>query len=107
MADEFSWRDGERLVRFGSGVAAEAPTLLEQHGFGDFTLLTTERAQSSAPALIEAATGVVHVPAGRVDEISAELLDGSGGALAAGTGIVALGGGRVVDTAKALSLIHI
>jgi hypothetical protein len=24
----FTWRDGERLVRFGSGVLAEAPDLL-------------------------------------------------------------------------------
>ncbi len=65
-----------------------------------YTLLTTPRARAAAPALAEHA-GVVHdVPAGRVDELAGALLeevDAGAGAL-----IVALGGGRVVDTAKAL-----
>ena len=48
-------RDGERTIRFGEGSAAEAPTLLRQSGFGEYALLTTERASASVP-LEEGAT---------------------------------------------------
>jgi alcohol dehydrogenase class IV len=99
VADDFTWRDGERTVRFGAGVAEVAPGLLEEHGFERFVLLTTERAAAAAPAAAERADAVVHVPPGKVDEISAELLGEAGG----GSPLVALGGGRVVDTAKALA----
>ncbi len=61
-AESFTMRDGERTIRFGEGSAAEAPDLLRQGGFDDYTLLTTERAAGSAP-LEPAAT--LHVPAGR------------------------------------------
>lgn len=99
MAPEaFTWRDGERLIRFGGGVLADAPRLLAETGFDDYALLTTERASGSAPELVAGAAAVVHVPAGRVDEISAELLGAVGQ-----RPLVALGGGRVVDTAKALA----
>jgi alcohol dehydrogenase class IV len=64
-------------------------------------LLTTERAQAAAPALAAAADGVVHVPAGRVDEVSAGLLDDVDD-----RPIVALGGGRVIDTAKAIAGVY-
>ena len=99
MADDFTWRDGERTIRFGAGVAGAAPDLLEEHGFERFVLLTTERAAAAAPAAAERAEAVVHVPPGKVDEISARLLRDAGG----GTPLVALGGGRIVDTAKALA----
>lgn len=90
-------RDGERTIRFGEGSAAEAPALLSRSGFENYALLTTERAEGSAP-VDEGATQVVHVPAGRVDEISSALLaDVVQGPL------VALGGGRVIDTAKAIA----
>jgi alcohol dehydrogenase class IV len=96
VAEDFTWRDGERLIRFGEGAAGQAPGLLEQLGFSPYTLLTTPRAE--AAELVERAATVVHVPAGRVDEIAAALLpqapDGP---------VVALGGGRVVDTAKAIA----
>src|SRR5215207_4664971 len=90
-------RDGERTIRFGEGSVAEAPDLLKQSGFGEYALLTTERASASAP-LEDGATQVVHVPAGRVDEISAALL-----ADVVQAPLVALGGGRVIDTAKAIA----
>jgi alcohol dehydrogenase class IV len=95
-AESFTMRDGERTIRFGEGSAAEAPDLLAQLGFGKYALLTTERAEGSAP-LGDAATQVVHVPQGLVDEISATLL----GDLME-VRLVALGGGRVIDTAKAI-----
>jgi len=96
--DDFSWRDHERLVRFGPGVVGEAPDLLAERGFQDYVLLTTDRAQEHWPGLEQRAIEVLHVRPGKVDEISAELLD-----RVAGRPLVALGGGRVIDTAKAIA----
>ena len=43
---DFTWQDGERTIRFGRGVIADAPELL-----GDtYVLLTTERAAGRGPA---------------------------------------------------------
>ena len=95
--DDFIWHDGERLIRFGEGVLGEAAELLAARGFADFALLTTERALGQAPDLEEGASAVVEVPAGRVSEISAAVRDRVGG-----RPLVALGGGRVIDAAKAL-----
>jgi maleylacetate reductase len=100
MPEDFTWRDGERLIRFGSGVAAEAASLLSKDGFGRYLLLTTPRARGSAPGLVEGASGVVDVPAGKVDEISAHLIEAIEEPFES---VVALGGGRVVDTAKAIA----
>jgi alcohol dehydrogenase class IV len=96
-AESFTMRDGERTIRFGEGSAAEAPDLLRQSGFEEYALLTTERASASAP-LEDGATQVVHVPQGRVDQISAALLPD-----VVQAPLVALGGGRVIDTAKAIA----
>lgn len=91
----FTWRDGERTIRFGRGCAATATELL---GTG-YLLLTTRRARGTLAEVERAAAEVVDVPAGFVDEIAAELLP----RLEARAGsLVALGGGRVIDTAKAL-----
>ena len=76
----------------------EARELLGQRGFGEFTLLTTERARDSAPQVTAAAAAVVMVPSGLVDELSADLLPRLGE-----RPVVALGGGRVIDTAKAVA----
>jgi alcohol dehydrogenase class IV len=91
---DFTWRDGERIVRFARGAVAEAPDLLDD----GYVLLTTPRARASAPAVVAGAAAVHHVPAGRVDEVAGDLLDDVEGDL-----LVALGGGRVVDVAKALA----
>jgi alcohol dehydrogenase class IV len=93
-ATAFRWQDGERLVRFGRGTLAEAESLL---GTG-YALLTTERAATAAPALVAAAGSVHEIRPGRVDEIAAELRPSLGSEL-----LVALGGGRVIDVAKALA----
>ena len=98
MAHDFTWRDGERLIRFAAGAGAAAPALLRERGFADWVLLTTERAATQVPGVGEVAVAVQHVPAGRIDEISAALLDRVGEHPQ-----VALGGGRVIDTAKALA----
>jgi alcohol dehydrogenase class IV len=93
-AESFTMRDGERTIRFGEGSAADAPDLLRQGGFDGYVLLTTPRAAGSAP--LKPALRL-DVPAGLVDEISAALLTDAGDAP-----LVALGGGRVIDTAKAI-----
>lgn len=92
----FSWQDGDRLIRFGRGAIEDARELAGD----DFTLLTTERARALAPALVEAAAAEILVPAGLVDEVSADLL-----AQARGDRLIALGGGRVIDTAKAIAAV--
>ena len=95
MANGFTWRDGERTIRFGAGVIGEAVEALGGEGYA---LLTTERAAAMAPGVVDAAGAVHMVGAGRVDDLAGDLL----GAVARER-IVALGGGRVVDTAKALA----
>jgi alcohol dehydrogenase class IV len=95
---DFTWRDGERLIRFADGAAREAVELLEAQGFVGFALLTTLRGADSAPGIAGAAAALIEVPSGRVEEISASLL-----AEAGDRPLVALGGGRVIDTAKAIA----
>ena len=51
MADDFTWRDGERTIRFGRGALDDAPGLLGE----GYLLLTTERALAAAPQLGERA----------------------------------------------------
>lgn len=63
-----------------------------------YALLTTPRAKLLAPALADGAASVHHVGHGLVDAISEELR----GRIRERT-IVALGGGRVIDTAKAIA----
>ena len=46
----FDWRDGERLIRFGRGVAAEAVQALGGPGY---LLLTTPRAAAALPAVAD------------------------------------------------------
>src|SRR5829696_1544161 len=93
----FTWRDGERTILFGRGRAAHA---VEAAGGPGFALLTTERALAMLPALGEAAGAVHHVGEGTVPPLAAAAL----AALPPGDGrYVALGGGRVVDVAKAVA----
>jgi alcohol dehydrogenase class IV len=96
VASPFTWNDGERVVRFGRGTLATATELLGD----DYVLLTTARARDSAPDVVARAATVLDVAAGRVDDLAAQLLDEvpAGAPL-----VVALGGGRVIDTAKALA----
>jgi alcohol dehydrogenase class IV len=94
----FTWLDGERLIRYGPGALDEAPRLLEQHGFEDYALLTTERAARDAPALVQGAGVVLDVPPGQVPDAAASVRRE-----VEGRPVVALGGGRVIDSAKAIA----
>jgi alcohol dehydrogenase class IV len=94
VIDGFIWRDGERTIHFGRGALERARSALGE----GYVLLSTARALTMAPALADRARVVVEVAPGRVDEIAGALL-----AEVDGDVIVALGGGRVIDTAKALA----
>ena len=98
MPERFTWIDGERLIRFGRDAVAEAPDLLAARGFDGYVLLTTERAIIAAPTLAGGASEVRHVPFGGVPEAAAAVRDGLDG-----RPLVALGGGRVIDAAKAIA----
>lgn len=93
MAARFRHRDRDQAVVFGRGAVEEAVALVD----GPFTLLTTARAAAAAPAIAAAAAAVVHVPPGLVEDAAAQLL-----AAVERPPVVALGGGRVIDVAKAV-----
>ena len=93
--DGFIWHDGERTIRFGRGALADAGDLLAE----PYALLTTDRASAAAPDVVARAGSVHRVAAGLVDELSAALLD----EVPDRPLIVALGGGRVIDVAKAIA----
>lgn len=94
-SESFRWIDGERTIVYGRGKVSEARGLL---GAAPYELLSTERAAACAPELVRDAARVHYVPPGRVDEIAASLRPALQDQL-----LVALGGGRVIDTAKALA----
>jgi alcohol dehydrogenase class IV len=98
LAHSFRWQDGERLVVFGRGELADAVDALGGPGY---TLLTTARAQAAAPHIVEGASEAHIVSPGHVDQLAAEMLEH-----VQGDRIVALGGGRVVDVAKAIVAAH-
>lgn len=95
---DFSWNDGERLIRFGPSALDDAPGLLAARGFQDYALLATERAATQAPVLAGAADAVLNVPSGGVPEAAASVRGDVGG-----RPLVALGGGRVIDAAKGIA----
>jgi alcohol dehydrogenase class IV len=96
----FVWRDAGRVVACRHDGIGQAPQLLHEYGFEDFELLSTPRALPGAPELEAAAKAVHAVPSGQVPEAAAALLERAGASR-----LVALGGGRVVDTAKAVAAV--
>jgi alcohol dehydrogenase class IV len=112
LTGDFVWRDAGRTVVFRRGGVAGAVEVLREQGIEEFELLSTERALVGAgvEALAEAADGVHLVEPGQVPDAAAALT----GALApppqAEEGVrvrplVALGGGRVIDVAKAIGAV--
>jgi alcohol dehydrogenase class IV len=98
VISDFVWRDGDRIVVFHRDGLAGVAGILPEHGFGDFELLTTPRHLPAAPELEAAARAVHSVDPGPVPDAAAALLD-----RVACERLVALGGGRVIDTAKAIA----
>jgi alcohol dehydrogenase class IV len=97
LRGSYSWQDSERLIRFGDDALDQAPALLAERGFEGYALLTTERALASVPLLGETADRVLNVPPGPVPDAAAAVRDAVDG-----RPLVALGGGRVIDAAKAI-----
>lgn len=91
--------DRRRLLLFGGALTKPAAKLGEL-GWEVYELLSTERALADAADLREAAERVHLVPAAFVDRAAAEIVDG-----VRSDRLVALGGGRVIDTAKAVASV--
>jgi alcohol dehydrogenase class IV len=85
------------LLLYGGPITDPVGTLSER-GWGEFELVTSSRALADAAGLREAATRTHLVADGRVDELAGALAGEAGGSR-----LIALGGGRVIDTAKAIA----
>jgi len=96
----FTWRDADRTVIFGSGSDEERADALARQGIGAFDLLSTQRALADAGALRAVAAATHEVASGGVPDAAAALLDEVGD-----RPLVALGGGRVIDTTKAIGAV--
>jgi alcohol dehydrogenase class IV len=94
MSEAFRHIESARTIVFGPGALADSAELIGE----GYTLLRTRRAAASAPDVLERAATLVEVPAGQVDLVAAQLRN-----IVTGSRLVALGGGRVIDVAKALA----
>ena len=104
MNGNFVWRDAGRTVVFDAGGLAAAPKLLAEHGIEQFELLSTARHLEAGREIADVAALVHELPpadpAAAVPETAAALLDSVGS-----SNLVALGGGRTIDTAKAIAAV--
>jgi alcohol dehydrogenase class IV len=100
VSGEFIWRDAGRTVVFRRGGVGQAGHLLHEHDFGSFDLLSTQRALVGVGDLASAADAVHVVGPGTVPDLAAALLD-----KVESPRLVALGGGRVIDAAKAVASV--
>jgi alcohol dehydrogenase class IV len=100
VSQGFIWRDAGRTVVFRRDGIADAPQILREQGLNTYELLSTPRALAAAPALSEAAVAVHEVGDGQVPELAAGLLERAGAPV-----LVALGGGRPIDVAKAVASV--
>lgn len=97
---EFRWLDAERLIRYGDSALADLHQLLSARGFDGYALLSTERARADLPELDAGAQVIVNVPHAQVPRAAAGIRE-----QVSGMPLVALGGGRVIDTAKAIGAV--
>jgi alcohol dehydrogenase class IV len=105
VSGDFVWRDADRVVAFREGGVDDAPRLLAEHGMESFDLLSTERHLAGASALARTARAIHELPAAStpatgVTGAAASLLD-----RATAANLVALGGGRTIDAAKAIASV--
>jgi alcohol dehydrogenase class IV len=99
---DFTWRDGERRIVFGERALADSPALTREGIWERFELVTTARALGPAPLELAERAGAVHeVPRLPVPEAAAAIFDS-----VRNPTLVALGGGRVIDTAKAIAAVR-
>src|SRR5215204_5595638 len=95
---EFS--DDRRQLHLYGGPVTDPAATLSRLRWEDFDLLSTRRALATAGDLLDAAQRVHVVRDGPVDEVSALLVG-----VVDTDRLVALGGGRVIDTAKAVASV--
>jgi alcohol dehydrogenase class IV len=101
-ARDFTWRDAERTIVFRGRALADAPDLLAEGIWERFELLTTTRALGAAPVELAERASVVHqVEPGEVPYVAAAVVDA-----VRNPTLVALGGGRVIDAAKAIAAVR-
>ncbi|HKO36949.1 MAG TPA: iron-containing alcohol dehydrogenase [Solirubrobacterales bacterium] len=113
MTRDFIWHDAGRTVVFRRGGVAGAVEVLRGQGVEEFELLSTERALEGLEGAtgLAAAAGQVHeVAHAQVPAAAAPLLDALSPPYLLSEGVrvrplVALGGGRVVDVAKAVAAV--
>jgi alcohol dehydrogenase class IV len=103
LIGDYTWIDGERLIRFGDVGDEEALGLLEGRELFPYVLLIgSDRWLDRFPAIAAKAAGVFRVPGGPVPPAAAavrkEIWYGF-----AGHNLVALGGGRVIDSVKGIA----
>jgi maleylacetate reductase len=92
---DFTWEDGDRLIRFGEVREEEALELIESRGLSGYVMLAGRR--DPLPLLRDRAERCLRVPSGPVPDAAAAVRGD------AGRPLVALGGGRVIDSAKAIA----
>jgi alcohol dehydrogenase class IV len=92
--------DRRRLLLYGGPITDPLGTLAAE-GWEKFELLSTARALADAPGLGEGAGRTHLVPADPVPEASAAIVDDVGR-----DRLVALGGGRVIDSAKGIAAVR-
>ena len=100
MNGDFIWRDAGRTVVFRHNGVAQAPQLLREHGFSPFELLEHAAGAGRRRRAGPAATAVHEVGPGQVPDLAAALLDAVDS-----PELVALGGGRPIDVAKAVASV--
>jgi maleylacetate reductase len=95
------YADDRRTLLIYGGPMADPVGTLERQGWGQFELISTERALANATDLREAAERVHLVPGDPVPVAAAAIVDQVGGGR-----LVALGGGRVIDSAKGIAAVR-
>jgi len=112
LSGDFVWRDAGRTVVFRHGGVANAVEVLGENGVEEFELLSTGRAlgEEGAGRLADGASRVHEVEHGQVPAAAGGLMDALAPPSHAEEGVqvrplVAFGGGRVVDVAKAVAAV--
>jgi alcohol dehydrogenase class IV len=110
LTGEFTWRDAGRTVVFRREGVVSAAEVLHEQSVEEFELLSTARALAGAEGLAEAAVDVHLIEPGQVPAAAAALTGALAPTSHAEEGVrvrplVALGGGRVIDVAKALGAV--
>lgn len=103
--EDFVWKDGERLIAFGRSSLASLPAFLNAAGIERYGLVSTDRALDQFGSIaigggeiVAGAEKSVTVGPGGVSDLAADLVDEL-----EGLPLIAVGGGRVIDVAKAVA----